>query len=178
MVNGPTIETARLRLRLHRPADLEARSAMLLEEETMRHVGGVSSGYLAAREESWARIQRYVGHWALFGWGLFAVEEKATGAYLGEAGIADFHRGLGPDFDATPEGAWLLRAAAAGRGYASEAMMAAIDWHMAHQARERIVAVIDARNVASIRVAEKLGFARYDERGYQGAPKLLFERLP
>ena len=177
-MNGPVIETTRLILRLHRSEDLEERSAMRMEEETMRHIGGTASDHPAAREDSWARIQRYVGHWALFGWGVFAVEHKASGAFIGEAGIADFHRGLGPDFDATPEGAWVLRAKAAGKGYATEAMMAAIDWFAANVGRKRIVCVIDPQNRGSIRVAEKLGFLRYDERAYHGEPKLLFERLP
>ncbi|NIJ08847.1 RimJ/RimL family protein N-acetyltransferase [Sphingomonas vulcanisoli] len=177
-MKSPVIETARLRLRLHAPVDLEPRTAMLLEEETMRHIGGAAADYGAAREDCWARIQRYVGHWALFGWGIFAVEDKATSQFVGEAGIADFHRGLGPDFDATPEGAWVLRQAAAGRGYASEAMTAALEWFVSERGAQRIVCIIDPLNLASIRVAQKLGFAAYDERAYHGAPKLLFERLP
>lgn len=176
-MKGPVIETARLILRLHRPEDLEPHSRMRMEEETMRFIGGAASNHSAAREDSWARIQRYVGHWALFGWGIFALEDKATGDFVGEAGIADFHRGLGPDFDATPEGAWMLSRAAAGIGYASEAMTAAIDWFERHKGRDRIVCVIDRQNVGSVRVAEKLGFTRYDERPYHGAAKLLFERL-
>ncbi|WP_174274508.1 GNAT family N-acetyltransferase [Sphingomonas bacterium] len=173
---SPVIETGRLRLRLHRPDDLDRRSAIRMQPETMRHIGGAAASLPQAREESWARIQRYVGHWALFGWGLFAIEERATGLLIGEAGIADFHRGLRPDFDATPEGAWLLAAEAGGKGYATEAMQAAIDWFDRNRGRERIVCVIDGQNLASIRVAYKLGFGRYDEIDYHGQPKLLFER--
>src|SRR3546814_17524593 len=50
-------------------------------------------------EEAWNRLLRYAGHWTLLGYGIFAVVEKASGRFIGETGIADFHRGLGDDFD-------------------------------------------------------------------------------
>ena len=118
---GPTIETARLRLRLHRPADLEARIAMTGDPQFMRFVGGVYD-----RQENWARILRYVGHWAVFGYGLFAVEERETGRYVGDVGLAHFERGIGEDFDPYPEGAWMIAEWASGLGYASEGLSAAI----------------------------------------------------
>ena len=58
------------------------------------------------REEVWARILRYVGHWTLMGFGFWAIEEKATGDFIGEVGLADFQRDLDPPWatDRKPAG--------------------------------------------------------------------------
>ena len=168
---GPIVETARLRLRRHRLSDLEARLPITADPDFMRFVGGVYD-----RQENWARLLRYIGHWTAFGYGLFAVEEKASGAYIGDVGLARFERGLGEDFDPAPEGAWMI--ARSGMGYASEGMQAAIDWHMRTFGPTRTVCIVDAANDASLRVAEKLGFKPYREGLNRGHPVLLHERIP
>lgn len=48
-----------------------------------------------SREEAWHRLMRYAGHWALLGYGNFAVIEKSSGQYVGETGLWDAHRGMG-----------------------------------------------------------------------------------
>jgi RimJ/RimL family protein N-acetyltransferase len=170
--DDPRIETERLILRRHRPDDLQARLAMTSDEDVVRHIGGETQD----EEENWTRILRYNGHWALFGHGIFALEEKATGRFVGEAGLADFHRGLGGDFDPYPEGAWVLGASVHGQGYATEAMEAAICWHEARFGATRMVALIAEENEASLRVAMKLGFQPFAERSYHGFDRLLLAR--
>ena len=170
--DDPTIETSRLILRRHRPEDLAARIAMTNDEEVVRHIGGETQD----SEDNWDRILRYNGHWALFGWGIFAIEEKSTGAFVGEAGFADFHRGLGRDFDPHPEGAWVLASKAYGRGYATEAMQAAIRWREERFGPTRMVALIAHENEASLRVAMKLGFLPFAERSYHEFDRLLLAR--
>lgn len=145
---------------------------MTADPHVMRHFPGTQS-----REDNWARILRYAGHWALLGWGLFAVEEKATGRFVGEVGLADFHRELGADFDGFPEAAWMLDRWAEGRGYATEAVNAAIRWHEDAFGVMRQVCIIAPHNAPSLRVAEKLGFRRFDERVYQDRTVILHERL-
>lgn len=176
MVAAPSpaarVETARLVLRGHAPDDLEARLAMTGDLGVMAHLGGTASD----REENWARIQRYNGHWALLGHGLFAVEDKANGVFVGEAGLARFERGLGEDFDPFPEAAWIFATSAQGKGYATEAMQAAIGWHEARFGPSRMVCVIAHENEPSLRVAEKLDFAVFAERPYKGADRLLLAR--
>jgi RimJ/RimL family protein N-acetyltransferase len=66
---GPVVETPRLRLRPHRLDDLDARTTMTGNDYVMRFFPDTQS-----REDNWARLLRYAGHWALLGWGLFAVE--------------------------------------------------------------------------------------------------------
>jgi RimJ/RimL family protein N-acetyltransferase len=168
----PIIETGRLILRLHRPDDLAARLAMTSDEAVVRFIGGETQD----EEENWTRILRYNGHWALFGCGVFAIEEKASGAFIGEAGFADFHRGLGDDFDPYPEGAWVFSSAAQGKGYATEAMEAAIEWRERRFGHARMVCLIAHENDASLRVAEKLGFRPFAERHYHDVQRLLLAR--
>ncbi len=171
-VPGPVIETARLRLRPHRLTDLEARCAMTGDPHVMRFIGGRTQD----REENWARLLRYAGHWALLGHGLFAVEERASGRFAGEVGCADFHRGLGEDFDRAPEAAWVLDRWAEGRGYAFEAVAAALDWHGHAFAAPRTVCIIAPDNAPSLRLAARLGFRAYREAVYHDRPVILHER--
>jgi len=168
----PVIETARLRLRQHRLSDLEERLPITADPDFMRFVGGAYD-----RQENWSRMLRYVGHWVAFGYGLFAVEEKATGRYVGNVGLARFERGLGEDFDPFPEGAWMIAEWATGLGYASEGMAAAMAWQERTFGRSRFVCIVDPVNDASLRVAAKLGFRPYREGLNRGHPVLLHERI-
>ena len=166
-----TIETGRLRLRPYGLGDLAARSAMTADEEAMRFVNGPQGP-----QENWFRLLRYAGHWALLGYGLFAVEERASGRFVGELGLADFRRGLGDDFDAAPEAAWILARWGWGRGFGTEAMAAAIAWHEQAFGRSRTVCIIAPDNTPSLRLAEKLGYAPFREGCYHDHPVILHER--
>lgn len=127
-------------------------------------------------EESWARLLRHAGHWEVSGYGLFAVEEKATGEFVGEAGFADFRRRLGGDFDPFPEASWTVTGAMQGRGYASEAIGAALAWLEAERAPPRTVCLIHEQNAPSLRVADKLGYVPLRRVRYRDYPALLMER--
>jgi RimJ/RimL family protein N-acetyltransferase len=168
------IETDRLLLRPHRLDDLDAAAAMYADPAVMRFIGGVGLG----REDVWNRLLRYAGHWALLKFGLWAIEERATGRFIGEAGFADFHRDLGEGFDDCPEAAWILADDAQGRGYALEAMTAATTWLDHEHRASRAVCIINPDNAASLRLAERVGFARFGQQDYRGKSVLLLERKP
>jgi RimJ/RimL family protein N-acetyltransferase len=167
----PVVETDRLILRQNRPSDLEHRLAITGDPDFMRFVGGVYD-----RQENWSRILRYVGHWTAFGYGLFAIEEKGSGRYVGNVGLAHFERGLGEDFDPYPEAAWMIAQWAEGRGYASEAMAAALEWHERNFGTGRQVCIIDPANESSLRLADRLGFRSYRQGENRGHAVLLHER--
>lgn len=166
------IETERLILRPHRLDDFDAVAAMWADPDVVRHIGGTPF----TREESWHRLARYAGLWSLLGRGLFAVIERASGRFVGEVGLARFERGLGAWFDTADEAAWVLGAAVHGRGYAAEAMRAALADHDARTGGARAVCIIHPDNDASLRLAAKLGFAAFGEAAYKGAPVILLER--
>jgi RimJ/RimL family protein N-acetyltransferase len=145
----PTLTTERLVLRPFRATDLDAHAAMNADPSVMRFIGEVEDRAAAFRS-----MCAYVGHWHFRGYGPWAVEERATGAFVGRAGLVRFE----PWTDV--EVGYALVPSAWGKGYASE--VAARSLRYAHE-------VVGARGVAShilqgntgaIRVAERLG-ARY-----------------
>ena len=133
-------------------------------------VGGVPF----TEEESWARLLRYVGHWHLLGFGTWIVREK-SGAWVGEVGLFDLHRAVDPPLD-LPEAGWVLAQNAHGKGYATEAVQAALAWGDQHFGARPISCMIDTDNVASLRVAEKCGFREHTRTTYKGKAVILFRR--
>lgn len=144
---------------------------MWADPEVVRHISGVPS----SREQSWGRLVRYRGHWTLLGYGYWAVEERETGEFIGEVGFADYQRDMQPSLDGMPELGWALARHAHGKGYATEAVRAALRWaknHFAHATR--IVSTITPDNVASVRVAEKCGLQLWQKARYHDAEVLLY----
>jgi RimJ/RimL family protein N-acetyltransferase len=173
----PVIETERLRLRGHRPADFADGAAMWADPVVTRYIGGKP----LSEEDVWARVLRYSGHWAWLGFGYWLVEEKATGSFAGELGFSDWKREIKPSLKGVPELGWVLAARAHGKGYATEAARAAIAWGDANivslqPALGKTVCIIHPENVQSIRVAEKCGFKEVLRTRYKEEPTVLFAR--
>jgi RimJ/RimL family protein N-acetyltransferase len=169
------LETPRLILRQHRLTDFEPAYAMYSDVEVTRHIG---NGKPATRQDVWHRVLRFSGHWQLLGYGMFAIVEKATGRFVGETGLCDFCRELGPDFDPFPEAAWIMARDSFGKGYATEAARAAHEWHEANRGPQRTVCIIAPENHASLRIAQKLGYRAIGPRGYRDETVTVFERTP
>jgi RimJ/RimL family protein N-acetyltransferase len=169
---APVLETARLVLRPFRAGDVDAQAAIMGDELVMRHLGGQP----LAREDSWRKLLNGAGLWALFGYGYWAVERRADGAMIGQVGFADFKREMKPGIEGLPEAGWLFAREAFGQGYASEAVTAMLAWADRALDAPETVAIIDADNAASIRVAEKCGFDRREDAVYRGEPIQLFRR--
>jgi RimJ/RimL family protein N-acetyltransferase len=172
MATAPVIETQRTLLRAHRLDDFEAYVAMWADPAVTRFIGGKPR----SREESWIRILRYVGMWQLIGYGLWAVEEKATGALIGEAGFHELKREIAPSFEGTPEAGWAFVPAVHGKGLASEVVQAFHEWAKGRPGFEKTVCMIDPDNGASIAVARKSGYRETARTVYHGAPTVLLER--
>jgi RimJ/RimL family protein N-acetyltransferase len=169
----PVLETLRLRLRPHDIDDLAASLVMWVDPFTTRFIGGKP----ATEQSVWARLLNYAGHWSLMGYGYWVVELKETGQFIGEVGFSDFKRELRPSIGGMPELGWALTPSAHGKGYATEALKAAIAWgdqYFGEQAQT--VCLIDPGNVASLRVAAKCGYREKLRTTYADSPVLLFSR--
>lgn len=170
-----TVETERLLLRPHRLEDHEACCALWSDPIVTRY----TSGRPLPPEECWTRLLRYAGHWTMLGFGYWAVEEKASGRFIGDIGLSDFRRDLPEalNFNAAPEVGWILSPTVHGKGYATEAVRAAMAWGERHLDAKRFVCLINPENSASLRVAEKTGFKPYARTRYKDAAATLLERL-
>jgi RimJ/RimL family protein N-acetyltransferase len=147
------IETERLLLREWRPGDRAPFAAINADPEVQRHLSGVM-----ARDESDALVDRIEAHWEQWGYGLFAVEDRATGTFLGFDGLSH-HRAFPGDVEI----GWRLHSDWWGKGLATEAALAVRDWAFGELALERIISITTPANVASWRVMEKLGMRRFLE---------------
>ena len=168
-------ETERLRMRKPVAADID-RLFELTAPEEMRI-------FLAMPEISSAdnfnRLLRNAGSWTLFGYGIAMVEEKATGNFVGTCGIFRADRGHGDDFN-IPEAGWIIGRDYWGKGYATEAMTGAITWFEREHGKQPLGCMIEFGNIASDKVARKLGFKIMreieNEEGYDRAHLVLYRR--
>ncbi|WP_324751339.1 GNAT family N-acetyltransferase [Sphingomonas sp. LY54] len=165
------IETERLRLRPQQIDDFEQLHALTAGEEMHRFLGGRSS-----IEDAYRRLLAAIGGWTVFGFDRFVVLERDGGALVGTCGIFRQVRGLGEDFDGHPEAGWIIRSERWGRGYASEAMRATIDWFERTHGRCRTVCMISPDNAASARIADKLGYRLMRAAEHKGDPVNLYAR--
>lgn len=169
---APEIRTARLRLRAHRSEDYQACCAMWAHESVTRFIGGTRS----TPQQTWARVLAYAGHWAMLGFGYWAIEDAVTPTFVGEVGFADFKRDIGPEMRGFPELGFALAPEFHGSGLATEAVGAVVSWGDRHLTARRTVCLIDPQNSASLRVAQKSGYEIFEHAMYNGAPALFLCR--
>lgn len=141
----PTLQTARLVLRPPRLGDFEHWAAYFASDRST-HEGGP-----LARAAAWRHWAADVALWNLRGYGPFGVDERGTGAYLGEVGI--YHA---DDYPA-PELGWFLVPEAEGKGYAAEAARAVLGWAQATFDWAYITSIIEPANSRSIALGLRLG---------------------
>lgn len=171
---APVLATGRLLLRPHAATDLEPSFRLWSDPRVTRHITGRPS----TREEVWARILRYVGHWQLMGFGYWAVEERETGDYVGEVGFADFRREIEPPLGGMPEAGWVIRPDRQRQGYALEAVLAIHGWADTVFGDRPTVCIIAPENAPSFRIAERLGYRERARTTYKGDPTVMLVREP
>ncbi len=146
----PRLETERLLLREWHAADRESFAALNADPEVMEHFDG-----LLHRAASDAFVERIVGEWEAHGLGLWAIERRADGQFLGFTGL------LAPNFVAhfTPavEVGWRLERNAWGHGYATEAARAALAFGFETLRLEEVVSFTVPLNTRSRGVMERIG---------------------
>ena len=148
------LETERLTLRGWRDDDLDALAAVNADPEVMRYI---MDGSVRDRQESAEGLRRMMRGWAEHGFGLFAVQVRATGTLAGWAGLAvpEFL----PEVLPAVEIGWRLDRRFWGHGYATEAAAAALRFGFADLGLDRVVSIRHVDNTRSARVMAKLGIA-------------------
>lgn len=142
----PTLETERLRLRPLRRGDIDDYAALSADPEVMRHVGGTWD-----RGRSWRHLAFLIGHWPLGGSGMWALEQKETGAFVGLVGFAEPEGWPGFELAGKLARRWW------GYGYASEGARAALAHAFTVLQKNRVISLVRPDNHASIRLVERLG---------------------
>lgn len=148
MVEIPTLETERLRLRAWRADDLDSFARWYADPQVMRYLG---DGTTADRAQTWAAVARAIGHWVLRGYGQWVVERKDTGEPVGRSGL------FNPEGWPGLEVGWTLGREHWGNGFATEAGARALRYAFENVGATRVISLIQPGNASSIRVAEKLG---------------------
>ena len=145
-VDDLRLETSRLILRPPRLEDLDAWTEMMADEETARFIGGI-----AARPACWRQLMTMIGAWHAHGFAMFSVIEKGSGRWLGRVGPWQ------PEAWPGTEIGWSIVRDCWGKGYAVEGSAAATDWAFDTLGWTDMIHSIAPANVASQRVAQKLG---------------------
>ena len=162
---APTLVTDRLVLRPFRDSDLDAYAAMVADPAVARYLG---SGEVLDRVGAWYQMAMFVGHWALRGFGLWAAEDRRTGALAGRIGLWK------PQGWPGLEAGWMLAPPFWGRGLATEGARATLDFAFSRLGAEEVISVIHPDNTASIRVAERLGETYARSMTLHGCPAAIY----
>lgn len=159
----PEIETARLLLRPWREEDVEPYARMCADPEVMLYLPGTLTP-----EESRQQVERFVRHWEERGFGLWAIEERASSEFIGFVGLV--YQDDWPVGEHKVEVGWRLDRRFWGRGLATEGAVESLRYGFGRLKLPRIISICDPRNAASRRVMGKAGLTFRGEacwRGYE-----------
>lgn len=147
----PIIETDRLILRaIDIDHDFEGFCEAMSDEDTVEYIGGKT----LTRAETWRSTAALIGHMSIRGYGFMSVIEKSSGQWVGRVGP------WFPEGWPEPEIGWTIHPAFTRRGYAKEAGAACVDYVFNTLGWDRVIHVIDEKNIGSIKTAEAIGSAR------------------
>ena len=168
----PIVETDRLILRPMGLADWEAYAAAWADTAMTAFIGGGPRD----RNTSWSKYIAAAGLWPVCGFGYWSFICRETRAFIGNGGLSRFERGI-PELDGVPEVGWAIVPSGWGKGYATEAVGAALHWSDNVLKAPETRCIIDPANDASFRVAAKLGFVRLAEVESSLGQSVLMRRL-
>lgn len=147
--DGPTIETGRLWLRPMQEDDFDALLRIFTDPKVMASFGGEL--FTPAQMHAW--LDRNLDHQNQFGYGLFSVIRKTDGRLIGDCGLEQ----MTVDGEAAAELGYDFCSDAWNQGFATEAACAVRDYAFAELRLPQLISLIRVGNLASRRVAEKVG---------------------
>ncbi len=165
------IRTERLLLRLPEPGDAPGLLEAFADPEAMQYIGDGSTTDLAGAERA---VTRSLERWQDWGIGMFTVERTEDARVLGRAGFLRWDPKTWQIGGSETEIGWGLAREHWGRGYATEAALALRDWGLTERGLSRLISLIRPGNLASVRVAEKIGETFEREVVVGGQPALLY----
>ncbi|MDR3412856.1 MAG: GNAT family N-acetyltransferase [Formivibrio sp.] len=145
-VTIPTLHTTRLTLVPPQAGHLDVYADLYGNPEVMRHIAEPID-----RAAAWKILAAHAGHWVLYGFGGWCVEEKQSGTIIGIVGLRQ------PAGSSIVEIGWIISPKARGRGYATEAAIAALSYATETVGAPEVAAHIGRGNEGSVSVARKLG---------------------
>lgn len=155
----PTITTSRLILRAFTEEDIDPLHNILGEEDVLRYFPNPNP---PSREKVEKLISARLDHWEEHGFGWWAIEPRSKKQLIGWSGLLFL-----PETEEVEVG-YLLDKAFWGKGLATEAAQACLQYGFKDFDMQSIVAIVHPENVASQRVIEKLGMSFVDEARYFG----------
>ena len=161
----PTIKTKRLILRPFNLGDLDAYASMCSDERFMKYLGGKTF----TKEQTWENIAIIQGHWLLRGYGIWAIEFTKTGELLGRAGLLNLYNWPGIEV------CWALSPNQWGKGYATEAAIAAIEWAFNNKITDSLISLIHQNNTKSENVAQRAGETFKELISFKDHPTTIYE---
>jgi ribosomal-protein-alanine N-acetyltransferase len=161
----PEIETARLRLRMLAPDDLDDLMQIVGDTEVMKYLGA-EAGATLSREHAETALTNMIAFWRQHGFGRWAVVEREKDKLIGLCGLRLL--------DGAPELVYGLSKANWGRGLATEAAKASLRYGFEELRFERIVAVTRHANKASITVMTKIGMRYEKEVNHYGVDAVCY----
>ena len=157
-MTSTSLKTERLLLRRWRAEDLNAFAEMCSDPEVMQFIG---SGATRSFQQTERAIETFELEWEERGFGLFAVEVLDDNKFIGFTGLSQ--PAFLPEIMPTVEIGWRLAREQWGRGYATEAARAALEFGLVDLELPNIVSVFQIENEASRNVIRKLGM-HFDRR--------------
>lgn len=162
--SGPNLHTERLLLRLATPGDLDAYAPIFADPEVMRFIG---DGSLRSPERVARSIERSRELFAERGLGVLLAIDRATGEILGDCFVVPVMRSGADAKDLRDRGpeielGYRLKRSAWGKGYATEAARAVLEWALGPDGPRlsEVIGITHPENLASQRVLLKVGFER------------------
>ena len=157
-MSAPVLTTERLELWRPQASDRAGMRALIEPGAVRRFLGGMEPD----DHDVFMRLLRNAGSWSLYGYGTFAVRERGQPDIVGNCGVFHSWRGFGHGLDDVAESGWIIAQSAWGKGYAQEAMTAALAWFEREHGGLPTLCMIEQGHKASEAVAAKLGYAAYD----------------